>query len=520
MTNRHSPLPTHARYVSVMDTTLRDGEQTPQVAYTPQEKLQIARQLLELVGVDWIEVASSRVSEGEQDATRAIVDWARDAGMLQRVAVLGFCDGRLSARWAAKAGVQIVNLLAKGAEKHCRKQLRCRPEEHFARMVETVAAVREQGLEIGGVYLEDWSRGVVDSPSYVDTLLGRLSEAGVLRVFLADTLGCLQPEQVRQHIAATLHKFDNLYVEFHGHNDYGLATANCLAAVQAGARGVHVTVNGLGERAGNARLAEVVVALRDHLSVQTSVDEGRLIDVSTLVQSFSGKPIADNSPILGRDVFTQTAGVHADGDEKAGLYESELRPERFARTRDYALGKLAGKASLNQNLLQLGIQLDEEQKRRLLQRIVELGDRKKPVHREDLPFLVSDLLEQPNRPWVYLADYEVRVGKSYDARARVEVVIGDQRLQAEHSGNGGYDALMRAVESAASQVGLELPKLEDFRVRIPPGGTTSALVETTIRWRDTRDGLGAFTTVGVDCDQIGAAVSATDKMLQLIAQRD
>ena len=317
------------------------------------------------------------------------------------------------------------------------------------------------------------------------------------------------PSDVGRHVREMVTAFPDLHFELHCHNDYGLATANVLAAVAAGAVGAHTSVNGLGERAGNARLSEVVVALHDHAGVQTSVREAHLAPVAALVETFSGKVLSDNAPIGGRDVFTQTAGVHADGYRKAGLYETRLRPERFGRVRDYALGKMAGRASLDQNLERLGITLTDAEHARLLARIVELGDQKRAVYPEDLPYLINDLLGRGSLA-VSIEDYSVTVGRGRRARAEVQLRIQGTQATAQAKGGGGYDALMSAVRQAAATLGVRVPPLLDFRVRIPPGGGTSALVETSILWGTTGD---SFTTVGVDADQIGAAVIATEKML-------
>ena len=205
-------------------------------------------------------------------------------------------------------------------------------------------------------------------------------------------MGCLAPDALRRQLAELRKIAPRVELEIHAHNDYGLATANTLAAVAQGVRAVHVTVNGLGERAGNASRAEVVAALHDHARVRTGVVEARLGEVAQLVERLSDKRLAANASVTGRDVFTQTAGIHADGDRKAALYASRLAPERFGRSRGYALGKLAGRASLDQNLDQLGLQLTANERDRVLLRIVELGDQKHVVRAADLPQLIREVL--------------------------------------------------------------------------------------------------------------------------------
>jgi D-citramalate synthase len=503
--------------IQVMDTTLRDGEQTPEVSYAPEEKLQVAKVLLSDVRVDRIEVAGTRVSEGEREAARRICRWAKRTKGLDRIEMLGYCDGDLSPAWVAETGGRVLNLLVKGSEKHCREQLRMSPEQLRRRVSQTVAAAKKRRL-ILNAYLEDWSQGVRGSPEYVFQMTRLLLELGVKRVYLADTLGVQSPDEAARTVDLMVSSFPDAHFEYHCHNDYGLANANCLAAVRAGALGVHTSVNGLGERAGNTRLAEVVAVLNDHSSFTTGVDEKRLAGISRLIETMSGKDIAANAPIVGADVFTQTAGIHADGDAKGDLYGTKLAPKRFGRERRYALGKLSGKASLDQNLARLGIELGAEARDRVLQRIVELGDKKHAVVPEDLRFILADVLKEPAYRQVSVEHYEVSVASDAEPRAEVVVSVRGKRGRGVASGDGGYDAFMKALAKALDRFGVELPRLVDFRVRIPPGGRTSALVETVITWRDEKR-RESWSTLGVDTDQLAAAVLATEKMLNAVVAR-
>ncbi|MCZ6823219.1 MAG: 2-isopropylmalate synthase, partial [Deltaproteobacteria bacterium] len=238
--------------IQILDTTLRDGEQTPNVSYTPPEKIQIARLLLREVNVDRIEFGQARISPGEAEAVRRITSWARKSNLEQRVEILGYVDGKRSVDWITKNGGAVMNLLTKGSREHCEKQLRSTPEKHFKELAETIRYARRRGLTVN-VFLEDWSSGVRDSFDYVFAHVSNLSGLGVKRVFLPDTLGILNPSDTERYVGLMTRTWPDVTFEYHAHNDYGLATANCLAAVEAGARGLHTSVNGMGERSGNSR---------------------------------------------------------------------------------------------------------------------------------------------------------------------------------------------------------------------------------------------------------------------------
>jgi len=500
----------HARFIEVLDTTLRDGEQAEGVSLVPAEKLTIASRLLQEVKVDRIEVASARTSKGERVAVTDIINWAEAEGLTDRIEVLGFVDRNVSVDWARAVGVGVINLLTKGSRLHCEEQLHRTPQQHLDDIRRTVDYGTKHGLTFN-VYLEDWSGGMHDSPDYVMEHIQAIVALPVKRIMLCDTLGILSPTLARAHVSAVTAAFPDSHCDYHGHNDYGLATANTLEAALAGARGVHVTVNGMGERAGNTSLDEVVVSLRDHGELRTHVKERALAEMSQLVEVFSGRRIAVNKPIVGENVFTQAAGVHADGDMKGQLYESKLRPSRFGLRRTYAMGKLMGKSSLEFNLQRLNISLTNEQKTQLLHRIVELGDQKRHVTTADLPFLISELLQTPELRVFEVKDYSIVSNRGLRPAASILVRYRGKEVQATASGDGGYDAFMQALRSVETELGLHVPKLLDYEVRIPPGGKTDALVETTIQWE------GGLTTRGVDTDQLVAAIQATEHVLNAVA---
>ena len=350
-------------FVEIMDSTLRDGEQTSGVSFLPHEKLIIARMLLNDLNVDRIEVASARVSEGEKEAVGMICRFAEKIDKLDRVEVLGFIDGGESIDWIDSCGCKTVNLLAKGSLRHCQEQLKKPPEEHLEDIIQTVKYARSKGMNVN-LYLEDWSNGMKDSPFYVYDMMDALCDIGIRRFMLPDTLGIMNPLQCIEYFRKMMKRYADTHFDFHAHNDYDLAVSNSLAAVLSGAKGLHVTVNGLGERCGNAPLSSVQVILKDQFNAKTNIREDKLNDISRLVESYSGIAVAPNQPIIGDNVFTQVAGVHADGDKKNGLYQNALVPERFGRRREYDLGKNSGKANIIKNLEELGLELTPEQTKR------------------------------------------------------------------------------------------------------------------------------------------------------------
>lgn len=504
-------------YIEIMDCTLRDGEQTSGVSFLPHEKLMIARRLLTDVNVDRIEVASARVSEGEKDAVKMICRYAEHENMLHRVEVLGFVDGKLSIDWIDDCGCKVINLLAKGSLKHCLQQLHKTPEEHIADIKESIDYASVKNMDVN-LYLEDWSSGMKDSPNYIYQLMDSLVNTKIKRFLLPDTLGILNPLQVIEFFRKMLKRYPETHFDFHAHNDYDLAVSNSLAAVLSGAKGLHVTVNGLGERCGNAPLASVQVILKDQFHANTSMNESKLNDISRLVEGYSGIAIAPNQPIVGDNVFTQVAGVHADGDNKDNLYCNDLMPERFGRKREYALGKNSGKANIARNLQDLGLELSPEQTKKVTKRITELGDRKELVTPDDLPYIVSDVLKH-NVPEdkVRLVSYMVSSSYGLKPIASIKVDINGNEYEADSTGDGQYDAFVKALRKIyKNALNRTFPTLQNYAVSIPPGGRTDALVQAVITWRFDDDKY--IRTRGLDADQTEAAIKATFKMLNIFEE--
>ncbi|RKR09906.1 D-citramalate synthase [Flavobacterium sp. 90] len=498
-----------------MDTTLRDGEQTSGVSFSAAEKLTIAQLLLEELNIDRIEIASARVSEGEFQAVKGITSWAEERGYINRIEVLSFVDGGVSIEWMKKAGAKVQNLLTKGSMNHLTHQLKKTPEQHFSEIAQIIALAKENNIETN-VYLEDWSNGMRNSPEYVFQFLDFLSTQPVKRILLPDTLGVLIPSQAFEFISKIRTRYPQIHFDFHAHNDYDLSVANVMEAIKAGINGLHVTVNGMGERAGNAPLESTVAVINDYLpEVSISIKETSLYSVSKLVETFTGYRIPANKPIVGDNVFTQTAGIHADGDNKNNLYFNDLLPERFGRKRKYALGKTSGKANIEKNLQELGLKLNQEDLKLVTQRIIELGDKKETVTKEDLPYIISDVLDSHTyQDKITIQSYVLMHSKGTRPSSTLSLNLDGEIIEEHAQGDGQFDAFMNALSKIYKSKKLTLPKLIDYAVRIPPGSSSDALCETIITW--TNNGK-EFKTRGLDSDQTVAAIIATQKMLNVVA---
>jgi D-citramalate synthase len=502
------------RKIEIMDTTLRDGEQTSGVSFSISEKLTITQLLIEELNVDRVEIASARVSDGEFQAVKSILTWAEANGYADRIEVLSFVDNGVSIDWMIKSGVKVQNLLTKGSLNHLTHQLKKTPGQHFEEIKQAIDLASNNGIATN-VYLEDWSNGMRNSPEYVFQYLDFLVQQPIKRILLPDTLGILTPHETAEFLATLLARYPGIHFDFHAHNDYDLGTANVLEAVKAGIHGLHLTVNGMGERAGNAALASAVAVIHDFApEVELSIKESSIYKVSKLVETFSGVRIPSNKPIVGDNVFTQTAGIHADGDSKNNLYFNDLLPERFGRKREYALGKTSGKANIEKNLQELGLKLNDADLKKVTQRVIELGDLKETVTKEDLPYIISDVLDSSlYEQKVIVESYVLMNSMGLRPSATISVKIDGEKFEENAQGDGQFDAFMNALTSVYTRKHRCLPKLIDYAVRIAPGSSSDALCETIITWQTDKK---KFITRGLDSDQTVCAIKATQKMLNII----
>ena len=252
------------RSLEIMDTTLRDGEQTSGVSYSPKEKLTIAKLLLDELKIDRIEVASARVSEGELNSVKQITSWAKKNKKIESIEVLTFLDDGKSIKWLLDSGCSVQNLLTKGSINHLKHQLKKTPSNHFKDILETIKRAEENSIHTN-VYLEDWSNGMRSSKEYVIDFLDFLYDKKIKRLLLPDTLGILTHHETYEYISEIKMKYPDFHIDFHGHNDYDLSVGNSMEAIRGGCDGLHLTINGMGERAGNTPLSSAVAAIKDFM---------------------------------------------------------------------------------------------------------------------------------------------------------------------------------------------------------------------------------------------------------------
>lgn len=455
--------------VKILDTTLRDGEQTPGVSLTPEQKLQIARQL-DLLGVDVIEAGTAIISEGEQNAIKAIANDGLNAEICSFARIL---TGDIDA--ALQCDVDTVNLVAPVSDAHIKTKLKMDREGLMAKTIEMAEYAKAHGVnvEIAG---EDASRADM---AFLRSFFSNLSTSAVVdRLCFCDTVGVLYPERTKE-IFPPLCTFGTP-VSIHCHNDLGLATANSIAAVSAGAECVHVTVNGLGERAGNASLEEVTTALDLLYGVQTRIAKIRLYATSRFVGNLTKMPVSPNKPLIGDNAFTHKSGMHVHGTlADTSLYEP-FDPAMIGRTRRFALGKHTGKASVKRVLTEIGISANEEQVAKILDRVKELGDKGKLVTDSDFQAIVEDVLGIEKEEKIKLIDLSVVTGKRVQPMASIRLEIDGEDVVEAGVGIGPVDASINALRKALLSRKMNDLHLEEYHVDAITGGT-DALVNVVVK---------------------------------------
>lgn len=498
------------RRIKIFDTTLRDGEQSPGVALSPDEKVAIAKQLARLQ-VDVIEAGFPIASPGDFDAVRRIAEEV-EGPTIAALARTAKPDIERAAEAIAPAAKRRIHTFIATSPVHMEKKLRMTPDEVVERAVWAVKFAREftDDVEFSA---EDAGRS---DPDFLVRIFGEAIAAGATTINIPDTVGYQVPWKFGELVGYIIENTpgaDRVDWSVHTHDDLGMAVVNSLAAVRAGATQVECTINGIGERAGNASLEEVVMALytrRDFFEAETGVNTRELYRASQLVSRLTGMAVPPNKAIVGRNAFAHESGIHQDGVLKARETYEIMNAETVGREAAVmVLGKHSGRHAFKKALAELGYEVSDEELKHLFARFKEIADRKKQVSSEDMIALIED--ERTRAPEMFkLVDMQIHSGLALTPVATVKVKIPDDEITEAATGDGPVDAVYKAISRA---VGLS-PTLERYRIEATTGGT-EALGEVMVRLRQ---GSVVVTGRGIAPDVVEASARAyLDALNKLVA---
>ncbi|MEM3402802.1 MAG: 2-isopropylmalate synthase [Candidatus Hadarchaeales archaeon] len=482
------------RRIRIFDTTLRDGDQTPGVSFTPEQKLRIATQL-DRLGVDTIEAGTPISSEGERKAVSEIVK----AGLRSEICALARCvQEDIDA--ALGTGVKRIHLFISTSDVHLRHILKLSREEALEQAVRAIEYAREHGARVEFSAMDATRTDL----KYLINVFKAAVDAGADRINVPDTVGVITPSNMRTFIS-NIRRSIRVPISVHCHDDLGLAVANSLAAVEAGAQQVHVTVNGLGERAGNASLEEVVMALKILYGARTGINTKLLVETSELVQRLSGIPVPPNKAIVGSNAFAHVSGIHAHGVIEAPKTFEPLSPEMVGHRRRLQLGKLTGRHSVEKHLAELGIKTTKEQLLEITRKVKALGDKGKEVTEPDLVAIAESVIGAlpKEEKMVELKEMTVTTGLTVTPTASVKLVIGGEERVNSATGVGPVDAAINAIKGAIGEIS-DL-SLKEYHLDAITGGS-NALAEVTVKLSDKNGNI--YTAKGVREDVVIASVEA------------
>ena len=476
----------------IFDTTLRDGEQTPGVSLTPEKKLEIARQLDKL-GVNIIEAGFAAASQGEMEAISLI------SKENLKAEICSFARGvKKDIDAVVKSGADSVFLVIPSSDLHIKHKLKKSKDEILELTAKSVKYAKDSGLivELGP---EDATRADM---KFLKKMIAKGISEGADRVTPCDTVGILTPERTYKFYSELKDAFPDVKLGAHCHDDFGMAVANSIAALKAGADEVHVTMNGLGERAGNAALEEVIVSLKLLYNVETSIETESLYDTSLLVSRLTGISVQPNKAIVGENAFVHESGIHTHAILSKPLTYEPIPPEIVGRTRRLAVGKHAGSRGIKAALEEMGLHPSEEHLEEIFRRVKALGDKGKIVTDADLYAVAEAVMGLPTTRAIKLEELTVVTGNKVIPTASVRLNLNGNPLTEAATGIGPVDAAMQAIRKTVSAV--EPIRLEEYHVNAITGGT-DALVEVIVRLRK---GDRVVTAMGAHGDIVMASVEA------------
>ncbi|MEE6245946.1 MAG: 2-isopropylmalate synthase [Thermoproteota archaeon] len=457
--------------IKIFDTTLRDGEQTPGISLTPEEKIQIAIQLDKL-GVDTIEAGFPITSKGEAEAVKNIAE----LGLKSEICGLARAEPR-DIETALNCNVDLVHVFIATSDIHMKHKLKMDRKQVIKTARDMVKIVKDRGVPVE-FSAEDACRS---DPEFLIKVFQEVSDVGVDRIDIADTVGIMNPTTMYD-LVSKVKQVIKRPISMHCHNDFGLATANSLSGMLAGAERIHVAINGLGERAGNASLEEVVMASQNLYQKKTNVNTKLIYETSKLVTRLTGISPQPNKAIIGDNAFGHESGIHVHGIINMPITYEPLEPETVGRKRWIQAGKHAGTHGIKAQLEELGYDASEQQVKEILVRVKDLGDKGKKLTDVDLDSIARAILGKVSEEMIIeLIDISVMTGIKSTPTASVKVVMEDETFVASETGVGPVDAAIKAIQKISDKVAHI--RLKDFKIDAITGGT-DALGEVVIKVED------------------------------------
>ena len=476
--------------IKVLDTTLRDGEQTPGVSLTPLEKLRIATKLDE-IGVDFIEAGSAITSEGERESIKQITEQGFTAEISSFSRPL-----TIDLDYCIECDVDAVNLVVPTSDLHIRDKLKTTKDELIDLSNNAIDYCKDHGLTVE-LSAEDASRSDID---FLRTVYLNAIDHDVDRLCVCDTVGILTPDSSFE----LFNKLNDLKapISCHCHNDFGLAVANTLSALKGGATEIHTTINGIGERAGNTSFEECVVSIeRLFPEFSTNIKINEIYDISKLVARSTGVYIQPNKAIVGENAFAHESGIHSDGIIKNSATYEPMTPELVGRTRKFVIGKHMGTHGLNSRLKELGLNVDDVQLKQICDDIKVLADKGKTVTDVDLQVIADNVLQINHEDRIKLDEVTIVSGNKVMPTASVKITVDGEEILNAGVGLGPVDAAINAIKSLDIFKDIDLI---EYHVDSITGGT-DAFIDVIIKLQQ---GDKVVSARGTEPDIINASVKA------------
>lgn len=474
--------------VRIFDTTLRDGEQTPGVALAPEQKLNIAKKL-DALGVDAIEAGFPIISDGERQGIKMVVS----SNLCADICGLARTDKK-DIDAAVDCGLKYIHTFIATSDIHLKYKLKLTRAQALEKAIEAVQYGKSRGLQVE-FSAEDATR---TDREFLKKVFGEVAKAGADRIDIPDTVGYATPAYIAE-ITKDAIVASKLPVSLHCHNDFGLAVANSISGIQAGAQCAHVTINGIGERAGNASLEELVMALQClqfDKKFETNINTKLLYETSRYVSSIVGVHVQPNKAIVGENAFGHESGIHTHGVLCNPLTYEPISPELVGRTRWFQVGKHAGAHGVSAMLEEYGIQPAKEQTREILERVKKLGDQGKHVTDVELLSIAGEVMKQPGlKRLVHLTGFSVSTGIGNMPYAFVKLNIEGKDFIGTDYGVGPVDASINAIQKITGEIAKV--RIKDYKLDSISGGS-DALCEVTIKVEDAYGNLASAKSIGED----------------------